>query len=47
MIQRQDITGAVAVIRNTVINLQNNGYVINTNEQDLGASHQIIIEIKK
>ena len=47
IIQRQDITGAVAVIRNTVMNLQNNGYVITTNEQDLGDSHQIIIEIKK
>ncbi len=47
MIQRQDITGAVAVIRNTVMNLQNNGYIITTNEQDLGNSHQIIIEIKK
>jgi len=47
IIQRQDITGAVAVIRNTVMNLQNNGYIITTNEQDLDVSHQIIIEIKK
>jgi len=47
IIQRQDITGAVAVIRNTVMNLQNNGYVISTNEQDSNESHQIIIEIKK
>lgn len=47
IIPRQDITGAVAVIRNTIMNLQNNGYVIITNEQNSNESHQIIIEIKK
>ena len=47
MIQRQDITGAVAVIRNTIINLQNNGYLIITNEEAFENSHQIIIEIRK
>lgn len=46
-IAQQDITGAVAVIRNTIVNLQNNGYVINTNEQDMGNTHQIIINIQK
>jgi len=47
IIERQDITGAVAILRNTVMNLQNNGYAININEQDSDSSHQIIINIQK
>ena len=47
IIQRQDITGAVSVIRNTIMNLQNNGYIINVSEQDSIESHQIIIDLKK
>ncbi len=46
-IAQQDITGAVAVIRNTVVNLQNNGYIINVDEQDMGTTHQIVINIQK
>ena len=47
MIPQQDITGAVAVIRNTIMNLQNNGYIINISEQDNNGSHQIVIDIRK
>lgn len=47
IIQRQDITGAVAVIRNTIVNLQNNGYSIDINENDLNSSYQIIINVKR
>ena len=47
MIMQQDITGAVVVIRNTIMNLQNNGYNIEINEQDLGNLYQIIINLKK
>ncbi len=47
IIQRQDITGAVAVIRNTIVNLQNNGYNIEINESDLNYLYQIVINIKR
>lgn len=47
MIIQQDITGAVAVMRNTVMNLQNNGYAIEINEQDLGNLYQIVINFRK
>ena len=44
---QQDITGAVAILRNTVANLQNNGYMVDINESDSESSHQIIINIQK
>ena len=47
IIAQQDITGAVAILRNTVMNLQNNGYIIDVNEEDSGTSYQIIVNIKK
>ncbi|MBQ7141399.1 MAG: ParB/RepB/Spo0J family partition protein [Bacilli bacterium] len=47
MIMQQDITGAVAVIRNTIMNLQNNGYMIEINENDLAGAYQINISIRK
>ncbi len=47
MIMQQDITGAVAVIRNTIMNLQGNGYGIEINEQDLGNLYQIVINFKR
>lgn len=47
MIMQQDITGAVAVVRNTVMNLQNNGYMIEITENDLAGAYQINISIKK
>ena len=47
IMEQQDITGAVAILRNTVMNLQNNGYIIDINEEDSGTSHQIIINIQK
>lgn len=47
IIMQHDITGAVAVIRNTVMNLQNNGYMIDINEDDLANSYVINIKIEK
>ena len=47
MIAQQDITGAVAVIRNTVMNLQNNGYLIDIDESDGTGNYKINITIKK
>ena len=47
MMMQQDITGAIVVIRNTVMDLQGNGYGLEINEQDLGNLYQIVINIKK
>ena len=47
MIAQQDITGAVSVIRNTIMNLQNNGYKMDAEEFDFDNMHQITIKIEK
>lgn len=47
MIAQQDITGAVSVIRNTIMNLQNNGYMLDAEEFDFENIHQITIKIQK
>ena len=47
IIAQQDITGAVSVIRNTIMNLQNNGYKMDAEEFDFDNMHQITIKIEK
>ena len=47
IIMQHDITGAVAVIRNTVMNLQNNGYMIDISEDDLSNAYVINIKLEK
>lgn len=47
IIMQHDITGAVAVIRNTVMNLQNNGYMIDITEDDMANAYNIVIKLEK
>ena len=47
MIMQHDITGAVAIIRNTVMNLQNNGYMVQMDENDETNKYTITITLDK